>query len=295
MITRRTFLTRNTLLAASAAAGLSLAQAPTTAADAAPGELQVWSFNLRYASDKAPNDWPTRRPVMSELIQRDSPDVIGTQEGLYSQLKDLGQDLTAYDWIGTGRDGGSRGEFMAVFYKKQRLEPLAFDHFWLSDTPNVIASTTWGNSNRRMVTWVEFRDRQTQKRFQFWNTHFDHINQNARERSAQLVLQRIRQTPEAMPVVLAGDFNAPATRNRVYDLLVTEGGLADSWFLASERRNETVNTFNDFQPAVNKGERIDWILLRGKYPVRATEILTHNRGGQNPSDHFPLATWLTLP
>ena len=46
---------------------------------------------------------------------------------------------------------------------------------------------------------------------------------------------------------------------------------------------------------VHKGERIDWILLRGKYPVRATEILTHNRGGQNPSDHFPLAAWLTLP
>jgi len=40
---------------------------------------------------------------------------------------------------------------MAIFYRKDRFEPREFDHFWLSDTPNVVASTTWGNSNRRMV------------------------------------------------------------------------------------------------------------------------------------------------
>ncbi len=128
---------------------------------------------------------------MSELIAKLAPDVIGTQEGIYGQLQDLAADLPAYQWIGVGRDGGSRGEFMAVFYRPARLEPLAFDHFWLSDTPEVIGSKTWGAKHARMVTWVKFRDRQTKREFIFVNTHFDHEVQAAREKSAQLVRERV--------------------------------------------------------------------------------------------------------
>lgn len=98
------------------------------------------------------------------MIKKQAPDLIGTQEGVYAQLKDIATDLPAYEWIGLGRDGGSRGEFMAVFYRKDRFEPLKYDHFWLSDTPSVVASTTWGDTNRRMVTWFRFKDRKDQRR-----------------------------------------------------------------------------------------------------------------------------------
>ena len=119
------------------------------------------------------------------------PDLIGTQEGLYPQIKDIAADQPAYDWIGLGRDGGSRGEFMAIFYRRDRFEPLEYEHFWLSDTPDVIASSTWGNGVRRMVTWAKFRDRTTGREFYFWNTHLDHEVQFAREKSAELIRQRI--------------------------------------------------------------------------------------------------------
>jgi hypothetical protein len=46
-------------------------------------ELNVMSFNLRFASDTPPNSWPERRPVMRELLRRERPHLIGTQEGLY--------------------------------------------------------------------------------------------------------------------------------------------------------------------------------------------------------------------
>jgi endonuclease/exonuclease/phosphatase family metal-dependent hydrolase len=42
------------------------------------------------------------------------------------------------------------------------------------------------------------------------------------------------------------------------------------------------------------GERIDWILARGKVSVAKTEIVTFSRRGQFPSDHFPVVAWLTL-
>src|SRR5262245_1703534 len=73
---------------------------------ASAAELVVMTYNLRYASDQPPNAWPARRPVMKAAIERMAPDLFGTQEGLYRQLKDLAADLPVYDWIGLGRDGG---------------------------------------------------------------------------------------------------------------------------------------------------------------------------------------------
>ena len=257
-------------------------------------ELVVMTYNLRYASATPPNSWPERRPVMKALLDAYAPDIFGTQEGLYHQLKDIAAGQPAYDWIGLGRDGGSRGEFMAVFYRRARFEPLEYDHFWLSDTPEVIASTTWGNSNRRMVTWARFKDRQTGREFYFWNTHLDHQIQPAREKSAVLIRERIAKTKQEIPLLLVGDFNAYATENPAYDILVKDDGLTDTWFAAKERRNTDMNSFNGFEPLKRDGKRIDWILARGKAEVRASEVVTFQQNGQWPSDHFPVVAWVTL-
>src|SRR4051794_27659564 len=98
--------------------------------------LCIMSFNLRFAGANKPNSWAERRPAMKECILKLAPDIMGTQEGLYHQLKDIAVDLPDYEWLGLGREGGSRGEFMAVYYRKARFESLAYDHFWLSDTPD---------------------------------------------------------------------------------------------------------------------------------------------------------------
>jgi endonuclease/exonuclease/phosphatase family metal-dependent hydrolase len=260
-----------------------------------PGDaLCVMTYNLRYASPKPPNDWPTRRPLVREVIQTVSPDLMGTQEGLFEQLKDLQADLPDYDTIGVGRDGGSRGEFMMVFYRKARLEPLAFDHFWLSDTPNVIGSSTWGNANRRMVTWVRFRERQTKQEFFFWNTHFDHEIQPAREKSARLVRERVEALDTKLPVLLAGDFNAAAGTNQAYRILTQDAFFKDTWPAARERVGEGVATFNSFKALQKSGIRIDWILSRGAVSVDKSEIVTFTRNGQFPSDHFPVVAWVRL-
>lgn len=276
-------------LLAGAAIGL------VTAAVAAEADLTVMTYNLRYASDTPPQAWSQRRPVMKACVESVQPDVFGTQEGLYRQLKDLAADLPAYDWIGTGRDGGSRGEFMAVFYRRDRLEPLEFDHFWLSDTPLVIGSSTWGNTNRRMVTWVRFRDRQTKTEFYFWNTHLDHALQPAREKGAALIRERVAALKTTLPVLLVGDFNATAGANPAYDQLTQDGGFRDTWLLAGERANAEFNTFNGFETPRKQGQRIDWILLRGDATVHRSEIVTFAQNGQVPSDHYPVVARLRLP
>ena len=252
------------------------------------------TYNLRYASARGANAWPDRLPGMRTLLTDYQPDLIGTQEGVYGQLKDLAGALPGYDWLGLGRDGGSRGEFMAIFYRRERFDLLGYDHFWLSDTPEVIASSTWGNTNKRMVTWGHFLDRVTGKEFHLWNTHLDHALQPAREKGARLIRERLAKVPENLPVLLTGDFNADARANPAYDILVSEGGLADTWYAAAERRNEKANSFSGFGELRHEGRRIDWILSRGPMSVRASEVITWRDGNQWPSDHLPVAAWLTL-
>lgn len=257
--------------------------------------LVVMTYNLRFASTRAGEAWSERRPLVRDCIRSLMPDLIGTQEGVYQQLRDVAADLPEYEWLGLGRDGGSRGEFMAIYYKRARFEPLEYDHFWLSDTPEVIASTTWGNSNRRMVTWVRFKDRTSNQEFYLLNTHFDHQIQEAREKSARLIRERVAKLNPGLPVILTGDFNATAGANPAYEALVGDGFFADTWNTAGERKGDpTLNTFNGFKPAVRESQRIDWILTRGAVQTAAIQISDFAIGGRYPSDHFPVVTWLRL-
>jgi len=287
MNSRRQFLSAIPLIAA--------APALSSRADDAGGKgLRVMTYNLRYASMKGSEAWPDRRPAMKALLKQQSPDIMGTQEGVYHQLRDLAADLPEYDWIGTGRDGGSRGEFMAIYYRRERFEPLAYDHFWLSDTPEVIASSTWGNTNRRMVTSVRFKDRRSDKVFHLWNTHLDHALQPAREKAAELIKTRLAKMPSNEPVILMGDFNAEATRNPVYDTLTQGIGFTDSWFAAAQRKNETLNSFNGFAKPVFNSARIDWILYRGDAEVTSAEVVVDGSPeGRQPSDHHPVLARMT--
>jgi len=261
---------------------------------AAPLSLRVMSFNLRFASAQPPHAWPERRPVMKQLIEREAPDLIGTQEGLFGQLNDLAADLPNYAWIGLGREGGSRGEFMAIFYRRDRFEPVAFDHFWLSDTPAVIGSATWGNHYQRMVTWVRLRERATGRELEIWNTHLDHEVEAARQKAAALLRTRLARIDAQTPLLLTGDFNCRAGRSAAYTELTDGAGLTDTWLAAARRTNDGLNTFHGYETPKRDGERIDWILARHPAAVASAAILDYADQGITPSDHFPIIADLSF-
>lgn len=267
---------------------LSISGSAAETTSAAPLELRVMTFNLRFASLQKPNAWPDRRPVMRHLIEQEAPDIMGTQEGLYAQLRDLAADLPAYEWIGLGRAGGSRDEHCAIFFRRDRFEPVGFDHFWLSDTPNVIGSITWGHTYIRMVTWVRLREKTTGREFFVWNTHFDHQVETARRKSAALLKERIKAADAAVPLLLLGDFNCPAGQSPAYEILTHETGLTDTWIAAAKRSNETLNSFHNYQLPLTNHERIDWILARAPSAIPEAGIVTYHEGTQYPSDHFPV-------
>ncbi len=264
---------------------------------AAQDDLRVMSFNLRFASDTPPNSWPERRPVMRALLRKERPQLLGTQEGLYQQLRDIQADLPShYDSIGLGREGGSRGEAMQIYFDTRRLEPVEYDHYWLSDTPDVVGSKTWGGCCPRMVTWIRFLDNRSGGEFYALNTHFEAFDAVARQKSAQLVLAKLaEQFDPALPVIATGDFNEPAITGRtVYDLLVTNGPFVDSWVEATWR-SRLYATFHGYRPLTPDGERIDWILTSPSVRTKRASINTFSRDGQFPSDHLPVQAEVVLP
>ena len=84
-------------------------------------DVKAMTFNLRYKNnnDPSPHTWDERVPTIKRLIDMENPDIIGTQEVLYTQLQDLENTLPKYNWIGLGREGGNRGEYSAIFIKKR--------------------------------------------------------------------------------------------------------------------------------------------------------------------------------
>ncbi|GAB6926215.1 hypothetical protein JCM10914A_01980 [Paenibacillus sp. JCM 10914] len=269
------------------AASLSPSGERTNTAEASSGPLKIMSFNLRYAANDS-HPWETRRPLAKNLILDKQPDAIGTQEGLHRQIMDLDQDLPGYDWIGVGREGGALGEYMAIFYRTDRLKPLEQSHFWLSDTPQIISSTIWGNNIPRMATWVRFQDLQTGNTFYMVNTHLDHQSAVARQNSAELITNQIQSFAPNTPIVLTGDFNArPGSLPHAY---FTENGLSDSFDTAEQRINENLGTFHNYGDPTGGGSnnRIDWIMHNPGWNMLRHEIVNTQFNGQYPSDHYPV-------
>ncbi|WP_405933108.1 endonuclease/exonuclease/phosphatase family protein [Streptomyces sp. NBC_00827] len=290
-------LTRRLGLKTVVAAAVALpffSTASVSAVGSAGRRLEVMTFNLRFASTTEPNSWTARRPAIRALLLQERPHVIGTQEGVHQQLLDIEADLGPhYDWIGTGSAGGTRDEIMAVFYDTRRVTPVEREHFWLSDTPDVVGSNTWGADSIRMVTWVRFRDLGAGGReFYFLNTHLDNASQNARARSAALIGERIAGLDRSLPVLVTGDFNAAAHESPVYDTML-RAGLVDTWDTAAER-SRLYATFHGYRPLAPDGDRIDWILATPGVTAHRSTINTFSLNGQSPSDHLPVQATLTL-
>ncbi|WP_433367497.1 endonuclease/exonuclease/phosphatase family protein [Actinoplanes sp. CA-142083] len=267
----------------------------TLAGTADRTDLDVMTFNLRYAGSVPPNSWAQRRPVMRTLLTAEHPDLIGTQEGLAGQLRDVRSDLgEGYDYIGEGREGGDLGEHMAIFFDKARLLPQKSGNYWLSPTPQVPGSIGWGSAHRRMVTWVLFADLETGRHFYAVNTHLDNVSEYARRQGATLIGDRLAEL-DPLPIVMTGDFNSAAEpESEVYRLMVERAALRDTW-TETLRRGPAWATIHNYQALVRDGERDDWILASPGVTALATLANTYRDGSQYPSDHLPVQARLRLP
>lgn len=266
---------------------MSLATASAHAADA----LRVMSFNVRTPVDTEPGRrWEDRRDAMVTLLREQHPAVFGTQELVEKQADYLVQQLPGYRWFGEGRRGGHGDEHMGVFYDGAQLKLLESGNFWLSDTPDVVGSITWGNLMPRMVTWGLFQRQADGQRFYLLNTHLPYREEDEPRRvlGAKLIVERLAALPKDIPVVVTGDFNSEPG-STTYQAFTA--ALGDARKLAGKVDGPRL-TFHDFtgKPTVE----LDWILVRG-FTVDRFSTLDQTPGGVLPSDHYPVQAELVFP
>ncbi len=280
----------------------SIIQISNVAPRPMPRDLRVMSFNLRVPIFiDGPNYWDFRKGLLVETIVRFNPDLLGTQECVLGQADYLREQLPDYGFVGVGRnDGQLRGEMCGVFFKRNRFDKLAEGHFWLSETPDLPGSKSWGTANTRMVTWVKLRDRTDGNIFCFFNTHFDHWGKRAREQAAVLLRQKINQIAGSMPVVLTGDFNADED-SQPYQTIISGARRGDERFtdtLRAANRSTDISgdgTRHGFRGGRN-GPRIDWIVTNASFQTIQASIDHTGAGLRYPSDHFPVTAVLrTVP
>ena len=263
--------------------------------------LKVMTFNIRLnlASDGA-NAWPNRREMTTSMIRFYAPDIFGVQEALLDQVTDLEKRLLDYSWIGVGRDDGREaGEFMAIYFLKDRFELLDQATFWLSETPE-IPSLGWDAGWIRVVTWGHFTDLHTGKTFYHFNTHLDSQGEQARQAGARLLLSKMKSITASEPVVLTGDFNADPT-SKAYEIVtqgVNGGGfkLIDSQKISQHPHHGPKRTFNGFDLNSLKTEvgPIDYIFVQNRIDVLKHATLSDTFHGFFPSDHMPVYAELSL-
>lgn len=296
-------------LAATAAPALAAPGAETVTGKALigrakHGRLHVMSFNIRLdrSLDEDPTQpgeddhWPERAPILTQLLQREQPTILGIQEGKHQQLSAIEEALPGHRMVGYGRQGGSADEYSAIFYDPERLEVLAWDQFWLSDTPDLIGSATWGNTVTRIVVWARMRDRRTGAELAAINTHFDHESEPARIRSASAMIDLFAGGElDGLPTIVTGDFNSAAHSSGAYTTLVEEGPMEDTWDAAAEQLTPAWGTFPGYEDPVEGGDRIDWVLVTPGIAVHEAAIdVSRSREGRYPSDHAPVQALLSI-
>ncbi|HWV64441.1 endonuclease/exonuclease/phosphatase family protein [Chitinophaga sp.] len=257
---------------------------------AAQVPLKVMTFNIRYNNpDDSANAWPNRKDKVASEILFLGANTLGVQEALNDQMQDLQQRLPQYKAIGVGRDDGkTKGEFSAIFYDTTRLQLLKSETFWLSETPTVAGHIGWDGACTRIVTWGKFRDKQTNKMFYHFNTHFDHMGKIARRESAKLLLQKVHQITGKDAAIITGDFNAVPSDEPI-QIIMNSGDplhLTDSKAISKTPHFGPAGTFNGWNIAEADDQPIDYIFLKGKYDVLKHASISETWEGRYASDHF---------
>ncbi|NOY97110.1 MAG: endonuclease/exonuclease/phosphatase family protein, partial [Chlorobi bacterium] len=251
--------------------------------------LNIISYNIRFNTpEDGINAWPNRVDMVAGLLQFHDADIFGLQEALHGQLKDIKEKLPQYSWIGVGRDdGGEKGEYCPVFYRSDKFALLEKGNFWLSEQPNQpglgwdAACLGWDAACPRLCTWGRFKIIGNSKEFLFFNTHFDHKGDVAREKSAGLILDSIAKITggEGLPVILTGDFNLTPDKAPILEIKKV---LNDSRDISKEKPYGADGTSNGFSFCSPLKGRIDYIFVNSRARVLKYAVLTDSKEQRYP-------------
>ncbi len=256
-------------------------------------EIKVMSFNIRLdVQSDGENRWDLRKDKVAGLMNYYEADFIGGQEVTHPQLTYLLENLKGYDFVGAGRDDGkTKGEYSPVFYKSNAYDLIQGGTFWLSPTPDSI-SKGWDAALNRVCSYGLFKHKKSKKMIWVFNTHFDHIGEEARKNSAKLIFEQIKKyNRKNYPVVLMGDLNLKPETEPVRYLKSVMKYARDFSEQAAFGPEATWNAF-----AFGKIPEgcIDYIFVNDSFRVKKYATITDSFNNRYYSDHFPVMSIIEI-
>lgn len=250
--------------------------------------IKAMTYNIRLdVAVDGENDWTHRKDFFTSQIQFYEPDVFGVQEATPNQVVDIATALSQYNYVGIGREGVGKGESSNIFYKKDRFKVVVSNTFWLSETPDKI-SKGWDAAFNRVCTYALFKDAKTTKTFWVFNTHLDHIGEQARTNGIQLILSKIKEVnTKDYPVIFMGDFNSEPNTDRIIAL---KKEMNDTREISETKPFGPSGTFNGFKHNEPVTQLIDYIFVskNNKLRVKKFAVLSDSKELRYPSDHLPV-------
>lgn len=272
---------------------------PMNVAGKGKTKVKVMSYNMLFeykAPEQADRQWVNRLPNMVAALKKSKPDVIGAQEILTFQVDQLLKGLGNYGWIGGSISSGvqgKKGENEAIFYNKDRIEPIESGMIWFSETPEKPGTFAWGMKYPRACTWARLRVKKTGEEFYMFNSHFyvDADKENARCNAARLLVKKMKEIGLDKPIVCTGDLNGRITAPSI-QILLNEAGLRDSRALVKKPIGPDAS-FHGFRGKLKPGDRIDQILVSPAFEVKKYCIIDDQiHTGRYESDHLPVVAEL---
>ena len=256
-------------------------------------DISVMTYNIKWDNtNDTVNNWNDRKEAMVDLLKHYQPNIIGMQEVVNGQLNYLVTNLLNFSSIGVGReDGKEKGEYSPILYDTKLLKVVKSSTFWLSDTPDKI-SVGWDAALERICTYALFEDLKTKKQFWVFNTHFDHIGVKAREKSAELIVSKIKDlNVNNLPVVLMGDLNLTPDETPI---LYLKDALTDGQSITEKTFYGPTGTFNGFDQDRVLTNRIDYIFVDSFNVLEYMHIDDRMENNKHISDHLPVLATISF-
>ena len=213
------------------------------------------SYNLRCTWDNdGINSFVHRAGQLLDKLDAEQPEVVCFQEATERIVPFLKRHLPDYELHFRGRNRELDGEGLCTALRKDFTELLDTETFWLSPTPYLPGSRFEQQSEFPRVCQSLTLRLQNGKPFRVYNTHLDHINDEARILGIRQVMNKVLEDRERseLPVFVLGDFNALPGSETV--------NFCDTFgeFPLKDLTRETGGTFHDFGRQ-DPPEKIDYI------------------------------------
>lgn len=258
----------------------------------ADDEVKVISFNIRYGkADDGSNSWNYRKDILFDFIKKENVDFLGLQEAMMFQIEEILKNCPGYQYVGRTREAdGVSGEATPILYKESAYDLMEEGSLWLSESPGVPASKSWDSALPRIFTWARFRRKKDLKNLIVYNTHFDHLGEQARLQSSKVITDHMYQHFRNSDIILLGDFNALEESAPIRYLTGnTTMPLQDAYRGLHPKREERDMTFYGWnEHKEGTGKRIDYVFYTGSAVPHEAYVSNYHVDLHYPSDHMPV-------